>query len=155
MKNMIGGYMKYIRLLAEKFRVAIEQVKENNEKDSLYFFQRFPSGCCDDASDLLAQYLSDNGIQTFQVRRDFCEPELQSHTWLSTENKIVIDITGDQFKHNRIYNCFDIPLYVGGESDFHKMFQNRDFYYDCELQNICGDAKSRLINLYRKILKYL
>ena len=147
--------MEQIRFLAEQFRNAIEQAKENDEKDSLYFFQRFPSGCCGDASDLLAQYLSDNGIKTFQVRGDFCEPELQSHAWLSTENNIVIDITDDQFKHNRIYNYFDIPVYVGGESDFHKMFQNRDFYYDCELQNICGDSKCRLINLYRKILKYV
>lgn len=57
--------MEYIKLLAEKFRIAIEFAKANDEKDTLDFFQRFPLGCCGDASDLLAQYLSDNGIKTF------------------------------------------------------------------------------------------
>lgn len=147
--------MDYIKLLAEKFRVAIECAKENGEKDSLNFFQRFPSGCCGDASDLLAQYLSDNGIKTFQVRGDFYEPEPQSHAWLSTENGIVIDITGDQFKYKKIYNYFDIPVYVGCESDFHKMFEDREFYYNNEINNIGGIAKYRLGILYDTIMKYI
>lgn len=144
-------------LLAEQFRNAIECAKENNEKDELHFFQRFPSGCCGDASDLLAQYLFDNGIKTFQVRGDCYEPDgqLQSHAWLSTEDGIIIDITGDQFKYNKIYNFFDIPVYVGYESDFHKMFEERDFFHNAELSKIDGIAQYRLNNLYHKIMKYL
>ena len=144
-----------IKKLAEKFRTAIECAKDNDEKDDLHFFQRFPSGCCGDASDLLAQYLSDNGIKTFQVRGDFYEPEPQSHAWLSTEDNIVIDITGDQFKYNRIYNCFDIPVYVGCESDFHKMFEDRDCYHNTEIKNIGSIAQYRLQTLYDTIMKYI
>lgn len=147
--------MEYIKVLAEKFRAAIECAKEHEEKDNLHFFQRFPSGCCGDTSDLLAQYLSDNGIKTFQVRGDFYEPEPQSHAWLSTEDNIVIDITGDQFKYNKIYNYFNIPVYVGHESDFHKMFEDRDYYYNTEINNIGGIAQCRLINLYDIIMKYI
>lgn len=146
-----------IQQLAEQFRNAIEYAKENYEKDDLHFFQRFPSGCCGDASDLLAQFLFDNGIKTFQVQGDYCEPDgqLQSHAWLSTEDSIIIDITGDQFKYNKIYNFFDIPVYVGYESNFHKMFEDRDFFQNAQLSNIDGIAQYRLNNLYHKILKYL
>lgn len=147
--------MEYIKLLAEKFRTAIEDAKENGEKDTLDFFQRFPLGCCGDASDLLAQYLSDNGIKTFQVRGDYYDPEPQSHAWLSTEDNIVIDITGDQFKYSKIYKHFDIPVYVGCESDFHKMFEDRDYYCNTEINNIGGIAQYRLRILYDIILKYI
>lgn len=147
--------MENIKNLAFQFRNAIELAKEKGETDSFHFFQRFPDGCCGDASDLLAQYLWDNGIKTFQVRGDFYEPEQQSHAWLSTEDNIVIDITGDQFKYKRIYNYFDIPVYIGFESDFHKMFENRECYYNTEISNIGGTAKYRLRKLYDKIMKYI
>lgn len=147
--------MEYIKLLAKKFRDAIECAKENGERDKLHFFLKFPRGCCGDASDLLAKYLSDNGIKTFQIRGDYFEPTPQSHTWLSTEDNIIIDITGDQFSNNVLYDYFDIPVYVGLESDFHKKFQNRNYYRNTDFDVIDNTAKYQLNDLYQKIMKYI
>ena len=58
--------MEYIKLLAKRFRDAIECAKENGERDNLHFFLKFPRGCCGDASDLLAKYLSKIELKRFK-----------------------------------------------------------------------------------------
>lgn len=45
--------------LVTEFRKAIERAKNNNEQGE--FFRKFPTGQCGNASDMLAQYLLDNG----------------------------------------------------------------------------------------------
>jgi hypothetical protein len=47
-----------------KFRQAIEAAKENGEFIRDIVFRDFPSGCCGDASDLLAEYLLHDDIKT-------------------------------------------------------------------------------------------
>ena len=59
--------MEQIRFLAEQFRAAIEQAKENGETDPLGFFERFPRGCCGYTSDLLGHFLLEKGIETSNI----------------------------------------------------------------------------------------
>ena len=54
-----------------------------------------------------------------------------------------IDITGDQFRFNPLFNMYNNPVYVGEIDSFHKMFEyespscdiNED-YYDNEIYMI-------------------
>ena len=48
------------------FRRAIEKAKANNEQGE--FFRKFPTGQCGNTSDMLAQYLIDNGISPIHIR---------------------------------------------------------------------------------------
>lgn len=56
--------MKDIRTIWElvlKFRLAIENLNENDFGESSWF-SKFPKGCCGDTSELLSKYLFENGI---------------------------------------------------------------------------------------------
>ena len=78
--------------IALLFRKAIETAIEAG--DITYFnMLRFPEGCCGFVSDLLQRYLYENGIITFYVSGSYGYgwDNSESHTWLETENKTVID----------------------------------------------------------------
>lgn len=99
--------MKSLTRIATNFRTAIEKAQMNNEPG--YYFERFPVAQCGTTSDLLAQYLLDNGFtKVIYVNRSHSSSKLIMpipHTWLLVENNI-IDITADQFKKydNELYN---------------------------------------------------
>jgi len=82
-----------------RFRVAIESIPSHEfcEETSVQNKQ-FPDGCCDDASLLLAAFLTDNSIDGAR-RVSGCIEEDRgdqtSHTWLEL-NGLIIDITADQ-----------------------------------------------------------
>lgn len=56
---------------------------------------------------------SDNSFENFQ-----------SHAWLSTDNQIIIDITGNQFVP--VFLNYNNPVYIGVEDDFHRLFEVED-----------------------------
>lgn len=110
--------------LVFKFRHAIESAKES-EADG-YYFCKFPTGQCGTTSDMLAQYLIDNGYNhityvngTFYGNTPF---DNQSHTWLEV-NGLVIDIAGDQFKYHDQPLKYDIPVYVGPMNTYYRQFE--------------------------------
>jgi hypothetical protein len=112
-------------------------------------------GCCGDASDFLAQYLSENGIQTMSVFGTYDIDGFDRkypHAWLQINNGIIIDITGDQFSGNPDLLCFDEPCYVGYETNFHQLFngelcENYDFY------RASNDNARKMQSLYEIIVK--
>lgn len=113
-----------IEPLIYNFRCAIEAAKANNEPGEL--FRKFPTGQCGHTSDILAQYLIDNGISSIMY---VCGTyygddwdDRYSHAWLVVEGA-VIDITGDQFKNHKKPLSFDLPVYIGPMSDFHRLFE--------------------------------
>lgn len=77
-----------------------------------------------------------------------------------------MDITGDQFKYNRTFDCFNNPVYVGSMNGFHRYFdvRNADVYdvasiFSCDSSSL-NDYKNefangRLVNLYNIIQEYL
>lgn len=125
-------------ILAHKFRKAIE-FSINNYCLNDAIFNDFPSGCCGDACDLLAQYLMEHGIKTYYICGEHYVPahseistygHTQSHAWLQTENGIIIDITGDQFKDNNYFSNYNSPIYIGKPDDFHTLFTA----YECDIR---------------------
>jgi len=110
--------------LVYDFRKAIEAAKKNNEPGEL--FRNFPIRQCGHASDILAQYLIDNGFRSVKyVNGTYYGDDIdnkQSHTWLLVDGR-VIDITGDQFKYKEELLNYDVPVYIGPVTDFHRLFE--------------------------------
>lgn len=59
--------MKDIKRLVDQFRDAVDIAKGKGEFLKDIRFRRFPSGCCDDASDLLAQFLLENVLLSIKI----------------------------------------------------------------------------------------
>ena len=72
-----------IEQLVKKFRKAIEAAKCANEFNNDDIFNRFPRRCCGITSELLAEYLIKNGVETIVVSSYRVESEnYESHAWL-------------------------------------------------------------------------
>lgn len=121
-----AGNSELIKLVTA-FRYAIDKAKEAGEQ-SRYFID-FPAGRCGSTSDMLCQFLIDNGIEDISyVCGDYYGnswEERQSHAWLEIGNTIV-DITADQFKYreDKLKNCN--PIYVGPMNDYYRAFEVLD-----------------------------
>lgn len=113
--------MPEIYEIATGFRVAIEEAVRSGEIKEM---GTFPRGCCSYASDLLQRYLIEQyGFFTWYMSGEYghgCDAE--SHAWLETQDGMVIDITGDQYKYKNLR--FTEPVYVGTRNNgFHDKFQ--------------------------------
>uniref|UniRef100_UPI004055B246 hypothetical protein n=1 Tax=Agathobacter sp. TaxID=2021311 RepID=UPI004055B246 len=137
--------------IAEQFRGAIVRAKRNGEFDFRDRMHNFPGGCCDDACDLLAYYLQcEYGVASCQGNgkyRDEDADNTTNHAWLIIDDKIIVDITGSQFKY-----CagFVEDVYVGEEIAFYKNL-------DCKMKydNYDITQDERLWEDYQVILQYL
>lgn len=163
---MSKQYITGIRAAAIQYRKAIEDLRDEGVFDNDFSFNLFPRACCGDASDLLGQFFLDEGIQMWYVcgthlesRPDeYGERNLHSHAWLTTADPIttddylIVDITGDQFNGNPDYCCDNGSVYVGEMDDFHRMFEfeARDVHPIASLHSL-GFAAGRLINFYKLI----
>ena len=111
--------MEKIYKLALTFRNAIVKTPMIDMGTTLAFSD-FPHACCDDASLLLAAFLTDNGIcGSLRVHgvNGGNHDELKSHAWLSVAG-LIVDITGDQFVMYKVK-----PVFVGSNSEFHDSFE--------------------------------
>lgn len=151
---------KIIFELANKFRNAIEIARDKGCFRHDISFHKFPLGCCGDASDLLAQYLTKHGIDTLNVCGNYYydDPNIgaQSHAWLEYKD-IIIDITGDQFKHYPEFLNYNIPVYVGERDKMHELFEvsSMDIHKAGIYIDPCSPLNIRLMNLYNIIKSYL
>lgn len=149
--------MKDIKQLANQFRKAIEAANEERE---FYMdnFCNFPIGCCGDTCDLLGQFLLDNNIEIYYVQgtyRDGLFENIQSHAWLLTNNKIIIDITGDQFRYTQHLLNYNKSVYVGPENDFYRLFEVDSIEGYEGIDALGEGCHDRLNKLYRKIMRYI
>ena len=154
--------MKDINFLATQFRSAIDKALSKGEFENDFSFNHFPRGCCGDASVLLSQYLLDNAIMTYYVCGNYYFDDItanaQSHAWIWTEDKTIIDITGDQFKNNSIFLNYAVSVYIGQKDEFHKLFKvenRRDVHENLGLDALSSICLPRLRELYQKIKKYI
>ncbi len=171
-----------IRPLVSKFRKALEVVHEKGFFDHDVVFQNFPIACCGNASDLLAEYLADNGFSTVYVCGD-CEG--QTHAWLILKDEHIhgpqsyiwdiseevrnalISYTGGEYV-NQIETAYyqyddlkegliiDITADQFGETPIYIGYSN-SFYKKFEFE-IAYDYKgldSRLMRLYKLIISYI
>ena len=147
--------------LVAKFRNAIEQALSADEFDNDPGFIGFPSGRCACASELLAKYLHENGVETYYMSGQHGYGwESQNHAWLETFDGLVIDITRDQFKHKRGKLYSKDKVYVGGYDTFRKAFITDSpvlgYQEQTELNQI-GESKLQKIfeRRYQIISRYL
>ena len=76
------------------------------------------------ASDLLQRYLIEQyGFFTWYMSGRYGYGwDAESHAWLETEDRLVIDITGDQYDFKKMK--FTEPVYIGSRTDgFHDKFE--------------------------------
>lgn len=138
-------------ILSKKFRTAIERAKSEGELDSDPTLKYFPKACCGSASSLLAKFLYENGIYTYEIngtKHGEISWDNQSHTWLMLENGCIIDITGDQFKSDEEFLCYSEKVYYGEMDEFHQLFDYTESdiyeYSDCtEIARNVGQQYSK------------
>ena len=109
MKGKSDTNIAEIRRLAQAFREGIEKAVESGDISSITTkttMPYFPKGCCEIASDLLAQYLLEKGTHTKSVHGEYDFDDWENkfpHTWLETDGGIIIDITADQFVGEKVF----------------------------------------------------
>jgi hypothetical protein len=114
--------------LAGQFRRALERVPQNSFPNEISLYKHpdyqtsgFPAGCCGDSSELLAEFLKENGFDFEYVggRDGGDDEELMTHAWLALDD-FIVDITADQFN-----DCgYSLPkVFVEQESPWHDSFK--------------------------------
>lgn len=134
MSNLNVHMYKKVRFLAIEFRKAIECAQNEGAFNGDKILSRFPKGCCGIISSLLAKYLFENGINSYEVSGTFRSEnpeETQSHAWLMLEDNTIVDITGDQFKCDPLFQHFSKEVYVGPMNEFYELFEDiAEFPYE-------------------------
>jgi hypothetical protein len=127
MSNPNVHMYKRVSFLAIEFRKAVECAQNEGAFNGNQILSRFPKGCCGEISSLLAKYLFENGINSYEVSGTFRSEnpeETQSHAWLMLEGNTIVDITGDQFKNNPLFQYFSKEVYIGPMNDFYELFED-------------------------------
>lgn len=143
--------MDFLLFMIKKFRDAIIVAHDCGEFNTRDRMSRFPCGCCDDASDLLAYYLYHvHGIQTEQFNGVYFDYKdrvnTTNHSWLKYE-KYIIDITYSQFSF--ITNSQE-EYYFGEENEFYRSLERIH-----KVKNYDIESDSRLWKDYQIIISHL
>ena len=156
-KNPRGITMSELLHLVCNFRKALEAASVAGEFYHKCVFSGFPKGCCGDTCDLLGQYLISHGIKTGYTSGVWYGSNNNQHThaWLVREDGLVIDITGDQFSDDSQFYNFNFPVYIGEETTFHQLFQERSSRARLPFHKLGCMEPHRLPRIYNKIMKYL
>ena len=141
--------------LASEFRRALDIVVSKGEYGRLSLFVGFPNGCCTYTSDLLAEYLIENGIQRerIQVLNSTASKGYYTHCWLMIDGKHYLDITGDQFSNKPYYKKYS-PIcdccFVPKDTYFFERFANKSLKSSCNVGIITysGDVSEKLKIVY-------
>lgn len=137
--------------ITEKFRLAILDAKFDRRFHYRDRMSNFPSGCCDDASDLLAYYLmekfnlyTEQGNGTYHDKNPYNNT---NHAWLVLNRKIIIDITAAQFG---FCGVFSKDIYVGKSFSFYQNLDGVKF-----VKNYDITKSERLWTDYQVIMSYM
>lgn len=158
LRLVLGDNMIELIRLVKHFRNAIDQAVSNNDFYNIVPFSRFPKGCCDLTCDLLAYYLLDYGIESIQINGKYFDgnpKNTRNHVWLLTSDNILIDITGDQFEDDPIFLNYNKPIWIGSEDNLHKLFKERTFEYNTNLNGEPNTRRRTLNIAYKIVTKYL
>ena len=147
-----------LNLKVLRFRTAIEKACVDRQFVKDCRFSHFPYGCCDDTCYLLSQYLIEQGYSCEVVTGSYYDGNPSnnlSHSWIKLEDETVVDITGDQFMSSSIF-CFEEPVYIGDESEMHKLFSENRFVEDGGISLTHQSIRlNRMMSLYEIISNYL
>lgn len=150
--------MGKLQELVLNFRRVMECLNPSDFVGTSLSASKFPSACCDDSSQILAAYLTDNGFfGAVLIRGKYGgkNEELLSHVWLDLDG-LKIDITADQF-HKRGYD--NPSVIIARKNEFLETFEkNNDGIADfrIHLKDYSGLYLMRdFESCYRVILSHL
>ena len=144
-----------IKRLVIKFRKAIDAAQNDRRFDKDIFFKNFPSGCCGDTSDLLAEYLRKHGIITIwcsMQRGDY------THAWLVVKDDRVKTPTHETYAYPKEMSSVLANYGVEHPEDEIDITRYKeDDLCDGLIIDITADQFPKLIwtSLYRNYLKNL
>ena len=151
-----------IEEFAYEFREALDIIKDKGPHAGFYNLRFFPDGFCGPASDLLAEYLMDNGIKKERIQHVSCSRCVggYSHCWLVIDDSLVVDITADQFNQKRHFNkygCIPKCCLVPQNTYIYKLFDVRkeDYTHNIGINSYQGDMFSRLRIIYDAALQII
>lgn len=160
-----GEDMDIVRIiqLAKDFRSALDIVVEKNQYGRLTIFRHFPKECCSYTSDLLAEYLMENGIpmERIQTINSMSNAEDYTHCWLLIDDDIFVDITADQFNGKTYFKEYEpIPkCYVAScqRKYLYDCFKNHHAKYsrNVGIHSYSGDTPTKLQALYDAITRQI
>ena len=136
-----------LRLLATKFRVAIEQC---DKKILPVSFRHFPQGSCGDTCLILGKYLKELKLGDFKyvsgtIYKD--NYNYYTHAWLK-QSQIIVDITADQF------NDIQQKVIVTTNSSWHRKFDIQ-LEKTADIENYDPFTIGELLGCYNTIKPYL
>lgn len=148
-----------IENLVRRFRHALDRAKDDGVLHEGRFLE-FPRGCCDDACDLLARYLRENGVETECAYGTYWAEngiDRQSHAWLRliTNPDYIIDITGDQFKNFSDPLCFSCNVYCGSMNKFYRLFAVDKCYEAGKIESYNEPVRGVLFRTYDAVVNHL
>lgn len=139
-----------IRELAENLRAALDRAKAADA--DIPWLARFPTRCCNFASNLLLLELSQAGIgrlrRVMGTVQDEKGDDLGTHVWVQSGDTI-IDITADQFGQPNVI--------VEHQPDWHASLEDvKPFLPKQDLEEgVPADVMARLESLYEQALNTL
>lgn len=148
-----------IEALAMDFRAALDVIISKKQYGRLSIFSSFPKGCCRYSSDLLAEYLLDNGVERERV----CMVESETlkykytHCWLIIDREFCLDITADQFNNELYFNRYEpipsccVKLYG---SYLYELFDDKKttYIHHVGINSYVGDFPYKLKVVYNAVI---
>lgn len=148
--------------LSKTFREVLDEISKEKLYHRLSVFEYFPRGCCGYASNLLAEYLEDNGVlkQKIQLVNGESFEHQYTHYWLMINEKYFLDITADQFNGKNYFIKYkQIPKVVIVERNtyIYKKFNDIKTNYSNQfgIDTYHDDISNKLRILYNEALKII
>lgn len=152
----------YIEQLACEFRDALDVVAKRKLYGRLSIFQCFPRGCCRYTSDLLAQFMLDNGIEANRIEMVEAETneDNYTHCWLMIDNVLFVDITADQFNEELYFKRYTpIPAccLVSRDTYLYECFNRSkmQFLQNVGIDSYGGDIPFKLQVVYDAVIQQI
>lgn len=140
------------------FRKKMDEAKQTSLKDDTLFC-RFPCGCCGDTAVLLKRFIQDRLSGRYNKDIKYCNGIIhrndlksyglrigQSHAWLEYKDKIIIDVTANQFSE-----ITREPVVITKCRGFHGMFTSNEAQQDLDIDAMPEQTKERLLKIYGRI----
>lgn len=152
--------IEFLKEIVFEFREALEEVVDKRLYGQLSIFGRFPNECCRYASDLLAEYIMQQGVpmKYIQMIQGESHKEGYTHCWLLIDNLLFVDITADQFNGKRYFKEYEpIPsCYVAPRdiSSVHECFNNPSAQkiYNVGIDSYSGVISAKLQKVYNAVI---
>lgn len=149
-----------IKNLTYAFRIALDSIVADKQFGRLHIFHSFPRGCCTYTSDLLAEYLIDNGIPRNQICSVSGESISQqyAHCWLCINNSLYVDVTADQFNYTSYFKDYQpIPNCYLVSCDSPSLYDLFDknltkYSYRVGIDSYSYDTSNKLRFIYNAII---